>query len=155
MKRLYNTQTEQILPWPRIDNESVVGLAPELLEMVVIEGELPAYNPETQVLNQLDVVNVEAQTITRFWTVTDLSYKAEQWISRFLSSLQIIALQRLEMALISESLSLGPLMASMKQWLEGILLTSSNDPSPQNGWPEPPTSYEMASQEAVDMLQSN
>lgn len=155
MKLLYNTQTEQVLPWPRVDDEPIVGLAPELLEMTVIEGEIPAYDPETQVLNQSDVVDVEAQTVTRTWTVTDLTYTAEQWTSRFLTSLQIIGLQRLEMALVTSGQTLGPAMTAMKQWLEGILLASSIDPSPNSGWPEPPVTYEAASQEAGAQLQSN
>jgi hypothetical protein len=152
MKLLYNTQTEQVLPWPRIDDEPIVGLAPELLEMTVIEGEIPTYDPETQVLNQSDVVDVEAQTVTRTWTVTDLTYTAEQWTSRFLTSLQIIGLQRLEMALVTSGQTLGPAMTAMKQWLEGILLASSIDPSPKSGWPAPPVIYEAATQEAAGQL---
>lgn len=148
MKLLYDTINEIILPWPRIDDEPIVGLAPELLEMTLIESEKPAYNPETQVLTQSDSVNVEAQTVTRTWTVTDLTYTAEQWTSRFLTSLQIIGLQRLEMALVTSGQTLGPAMTAMKQWLEGILLASSVDPSPRSDWPEPPVSYEAASQEA-------
>jgi hypothetical protein len=152
MKLLFNTQTEQVVPWPRIDDEPIVGLAPELLEMTVIEGEPPAYNPETQVLSQSDVVDVEAQTVTRTWTVTDLTYTAEQWTSRFLTSLQIIGLQRLEMALVMSGQPLGPAMTAMKQWLEGILLASSVDPAPRSDWPEPPVTYETASQEAAAQL---
>jgi hypothetical protein len=129
-----------------------VGLDPELLEMTVIESEVPAYDPETQALSQSDVVNVEAQTVTRTWTVTDLTYTAEQWTSRFLTILQIIGLQRLEMALVTSGQTLGPAMTAMKTWLEGILLASSLDPSPKSGWPEPPVTYETASQEAGAQL---
>jgi hypothetical protein len=152
MRLLYNTQTNQILPWPRVDNEPVVGLAPELLEMTVIEGELPAYDPESQILSQSDVVDVGSQTVTRTWTVTDLTYTAEQWTSRFLTSLQIIGLQRLEMALVTSGQPLGPAMTAMTQWLEGILLASSADPVPRSDWPEPPVTYEAASQEAAAQL---
>jgi hypothetical protein len=155
MKLLYNTQTEQVLPWPRIDEEPIVGLAPELLEMTVIEGEIPTYDPETQVLNQSDVVDVEAQTVTRTWAVTDLTYTAEEWTSRFLTSLQIIGLQRLEMAVITSGQTLGPAMSTMKTWLEGILLASSSDPSPRSDWPAPSVTYQAASQEASSQLQSN
>jgi hypothetical protein len=152
MKLLYNTETQEMLSWPRIDNEPIVGLVPELVEMTVIEGELPAYDSETQVLTQSDVVDVEAQTVTRTWTVTDLTYTAEQWTSRFLTSLQIIGLQRLELALVTGGQTLGPAMTAMKQWLEGILLASSIDPTPKSDWPEPPVTYEAATQEAVGGL---
>jgi hypothetical protein len=152
MKLIYDTINETLLPWPRIDDEPIVGLAPELLEMTLIENEEPSYNPGTQVLSQSDVVDVEAQTVTRTWTVTDLKYPAEQWTSRFLTSLQIIGLQRLEMALVTSGQTLGPAMTGMKQWLEGILLASSIDPAPKSDWPEPPVTYEAASQEAASQL---
>ena len=153
MKLIYDTINETLLPWPRIDDEPVVGLEPHLLEMTVVQEDEPSYDPETQVLSQSDVVDVEAQTVTRTWTVTDLTYTAEQWTSRFLTSLQIIGLQRLEMALVTSGQTLGPAMMAMKQWLEGILLASSIDPSPKSGWPEPPVTYEAASQEAAAQLQ--
>jgi hypothetical protein len=104
------------------------------------------------VLTQSDSVNVEAQTVTRTWAVTDLTYTAEQWTSRFLTSLQIIGLQRLEMALVTNGQTLGPAMTAMKQWLEGILLASSIDPTPKSGWPQPPVTYEAATQEAAEQL---
>ena len=114
MKLLYNTHTEQILPWPRIDDEPIVGLDPALLVMTVIEGERPSYDPATQILTQSDVVSVEAKTVTRSWAVSNIAFTAEQWASRFLTSLQIIGLQRLEMALITGGKTLGPAMAGMK-----------------------------------------
>jgi hypothetical protein len=153
MKLLYNTETQKILSWPRIDEGPIEGLDPVLLEVTVIEGEVPAYDPETQVLSQSDVVDVETRTVTRTWTVADLTYTAEQWTSRFLTSLQIIGLQRLEMALVTGGQTLGPAMTAMKAWLEGILLASSIDPSPKSDWPEPPVTYEAASQEAAAQLQ--
>jgi hypothetical protein len=152
MKLLYDTINETVLPWPRIDDEPIVGLAPDLLEMNVIAGEMPAYNFETQILTQSESVDVEAQTVTRTWSVTDRAYTAEQWTARFLTSLQIIGLQRLEMALITSGQTLGPAMTGMKTWLEGILLTSSADPTPRSDWPEPPVIYEAATQEAAGQL---
>lgn len=155
MKLLYNTQTEQVLPWPRTDDEPVVGLDPALIEMTVIEEEKPAYDPETQILVQSDVVDTEAKTVTRTWVASNITYTAEQWTSRFLTSLQVVGLQRLEMALVANGNALGPSMTAMKQWLESILLASSIDPSPRSDWPTPTSTYEDASREAAADLQSN
>lgn len=155
MKLIYNTQTEKIFPWPRIDDEPVVGLDPALIEMTVIEGEKPAYDPETQILVQSDVVDTEAKTVTRTWVASNITYTAEQWTSRFLTSLQVVGLQRLEMALVANGNALGPSMTAMKQWLESILLASSIDPSPRSDWPTPTSTYEDASREAAADLQSN
>jgi hypothetical protein len=155
MKLLYDTINETVLPWPRIDDEPIVGLAPDLLEMNVIAGEMPAYNFETQILTQSDSVDVEAQTVTHTWSVTNRAYTAEQWTARFLTSPQIIGLQRLEVAVITSGQALGPAMSTMKTWLEGILLASSADPSPRSDWPTPSATYQAASQEASSQLQSN
>jgi len=80
------------------------------------------------------------------------TYTAEQWVSRFLTTLQVVGLQRLEMALITSGQALGPAMSAMKGWLEGILLAASVNPTPRNDWPAPPVTYEAASQEAALLL---
>jgi hypothetical protein len=151
MKLLYNTQTEQVLPWPRIDEEPIVGLAPELLEMTVVESEPPAYNSETQVLTQSDSVNVEAQTVTRTWAVTDLIYTAEQIVSQYFSAYQIAALQRFEMALLQAGKPLGVKMTAAKNWLEAVMLGWAMNPvaAPAASFGIPAASFEEASAEAV------
>jgi hypothetical protein len=156
MKLLYNTQTEEILPWPRIDEEPIVGLAPELLEMTVVESEPPAYNSETQVLTQSDSVNVEAQTVTRTWAVTDLTYTAEQIVSQYFSAYQLAALQRFEMALLQAGKPLGPKMTAAKTWLEGVMLSwaASPTPAPAEAFGQPQATFAEASGEAVQALQS-
>jgi hypothetical protein len=155
MKLLYDTINETVLPWPRIDDEPIVGLAPELLEMTVIEGEIPTYDPETQVLNQSDVVDVEAQTVTRTWAVTDLTYTAEQIVSQYFSAYQIAALQELRMALAQAGKPLGPKMTAAKQWLEGVMLgwAMNPTPAPQESFGQPQASFAEASGEAVGDLQ--
>jgi hypothetical protein len=158
MKILFDTQSRTLLPWPRLDNEPVVGLAPYLLEMNIIEEPKPEFNPSTERLIMSETINEQARTVTRRYAVQIvpvLAFTAEQWISQFLSSLQIIALQRLEMAVITSGQTLGPAMSTMKTWLEGILLASSANPSPRSDWPTPSTTYQAASQEASGQLQSN
>jgi hypothetical protein len=155
MKILFDTQTRTLLPWPRLDDEPVVGLAPHLLEMDIVEEPKPAFNPSTEKLVMSETVDERACTVTRSYTlqtIPALAFTAEQWISQFLTSLQIIALQRLEMALVTSGQILGPDMSAMKQWLEGILLASSIDPSPRSNWPQPSTTYQAASQEAAASL---
>ena len=43
MKLLYDTQTQKLIKWPRIDDEPVVGLAPHLIEMNVVQQEQPTW----------------------------------------------------------------------------------------------------------------
>jgi hypothetical protein len=80
------------------------------------------------------------------------TYTPEAWVSMHLTSLQILSLQRLEMALLTAAKPLGSNMAALKGWLEGMMLASV-DPTPRT-FDLPPCSYEQASAEAVTDLSS-
>jgi hypothetical protein len=75
---------------------------------------------------------------------------AAEWVERHLTPLQILSLQRLEMALLTAAKPLGNNMAALKAWLEGMMLASV-DPTPRT-FALPPCSYEAASAEAVTDL---
>jgi hypothetical protein len=81
------------------------------------------------------------------------TFTPEAWVTKHLTSLQILSLQRLEMALLTAGKPLGSNMAALKGWLEGMMLASV-DPTPRT-FDLPPCSYEQASAEAVISLQSN
>ena len=78
------------------------------------------------------------------------AFTPEAWVTRHLTSLQILSLQRLEMALLQASLPLGTNMAALKGWLEAMMLASV-DPTPRT-FDAAPCSYEEASSEAVTDL---
>jgi len=156
MKALYNTQTQKLLQWPRIDDEPVVGLAAHLWEMDVVQEERPEYDPATQRLEKTEAIDTDNRTVTRGWNVVEApapTYTAEEWVTQHLTSLQILSLQRLEMALLQAGQPLGANMAALKVWLEAMMLQSV-DPTPRT-FDLPPCSYEEASAEAVGDLQSN
>jgi hypothetical protein len=155
MKALYNTQTSTILPWPRIDNEPVVGLDAHLLEMTVVQEDQPAYDPASQRLEKTEVIDAEAHTVTRGWSVVEVpvaTFTAEQIVSQYFSAYQIAALQRLEMALMQAGKPLGPAMTAAKQWLEGVMLGWALDPTPKESFGSPAATFEEASAEAVTDL---
>jgi hypothetical protein len=154
MKALYNTQTNAILPWPRIDEEPVVGLDAHLLEMTVVQEPQPAFDPATQRLEKTEIIDAEARTVTRGWSVVEApvaTYTAEQIVSQYFSAYQIAALQRLEMALLQAGKTLGPKMTAAKQWLEGVMLSWAASPThaPQEAFGQPQASFAEASGEAV------
>jgi hypothetical protein len=78
------------------------------------------------------------------------AFTPEAWVTRHLTSLQILSLQRLEMALLQASLPLGTNMAALKGWLEAMMLASV-DLTPRT-FDAAPCSYEAASSEAVTDL---
>jgi hypothetical protein len=158
MKALYDTQAQKLLPWPRIDNEPVVGLAAHLLEMDVVQEDQPAYDPATQRLEKTEVIDAQAQTVTRGWSVVEVpvaTMTAEEAVSTYFSAYQIAALQRLEMALLQAGKPLGPKMTAAKQWLEGVMLSwaASPTPAPQESFGVPQATFAEASSEAVAGLQ--
>lgn len=99
MKLIYDTSTQALLPWPRIDDEPVIGLEPHLLEMTVVQEDEPTYDPTTEVLEQTQVIDTEAKTVTRGWNVVDLPpsvVSAEAAVAQYFSPYQIAALSRFD-----------------------------------------------------------
>jgi hypothetical protein len=86
------------------------------------------------------------------WSVPPLAtYSPETWTSMHFSPMQVSALQRFEMALLQAGKPLGQNMASLKGWMEQMLVASV-DPTPRSDWRQPPYGYEATSIEAVQSL---
>jgi hypothetical protein len=155
MKLVYNTETQKLLPWPRIDDEPVVGLDAHLLEMDVVQEDQPAYDPASQRLEKTEVIDAEARTVVRGWSVVEVpvaTMTAEEAVSQYFSPYQIAALSRLEMALLQAGRPLGVKMTAAKQWLEGVMLAWAMDPTPQESFGQPQATFAEASGEAVSNL---
>jgi hypothetical protein len=159
MKALYNTQTQKLLPWPRIDEEPVVGLDAHLLEMTVVQEPQPAFDPATQRLEQTEVIDTDARTVTRGWSVVEMpvaTVTAENAVSQYFSAYQIAALQELRMALAQAGKPLGVKMTAAKTWLESVMLSwaASPTPAPAEAFGVPQATFAEASAEAVTDLSS-
>jgi hypothetical protein len=74
---------------------------------------------------------------------------AEQAVSAFFTPYQTIALQRLELALMTAGKPLGPKMTAAKEWLESVMLGWAMNPTPQESFGQPQASFAEASAEAV------
>jgi len=87
----------------------------------------------------------------------DRLLSAEEIVSQYFSPYHISALQRFELALIKSAKPLGEKMSALKTWLEYILLTWSQDPTPKPAsyFGEPPCSFEDAAAEAAAALTSD
>jgi hypothetical protein len=79
---------------------------------------------------------------------------AEQAVSSFFTPYQTIALQRLELALMTANKPLGPKMTAAKNWLESVMLGWALDPTPKESFGQPQATFAEASGEAVADLQS-
>jgi hypothetical protein len=76
---------------------------------------------------------------------------AEQAASAFFTPYQTIALQRLELALMTAGKPLGPKMTAAKNWLESVMLGWALDPTPApaESFGQPQATFAEASGEAV------
>ena len=72
-KKLYNLQTMELFPYPRIDDEPIVGRDPNLVTVEVIKSPRPDYDPATQTLEKTETPEVVAGTYTYGYTVRDLT----------------------------------------------------------------------------------
>lgn len=73
---LYDTTTSTLHPYPRQDDEPVVGLDPRYLEMELIQQEQPTYDPATEQLTTTEAIDLDARTVTRGWQVAPLPVPA-------------------------------------------------------------------------------
>jgi hypothetical protein len=90
------------------------------------------------------------------WSVLPVAVlTAEEAVSAFFTPYQTIALQRLELALMTANKPLGPAMTACKTWLEAVMISWAVDPvaKPASEYSQPAASFEEASAEAVAALQ--
>jgi hypothetical protein len=158
MKAIYNTQTNAILPWPRIDEEPVVGLDAHLLEMDVVQEDQPAYDPATQRLEKTEVIDAEAQTVTRGWSVVDVpapTYTAPDWVdAQQFSGNRTTTMLYVKLQLDAAGKT-SPKLAAVQGWLDGMIVAGVTQPDLKRGdWDASPYAFEEASGEALAVLQS-
>ena len=86
---LYDTTTAVLRPYPRADDDDVVGLDPRYLALWVIEEPQPDHDPGTHRLEPTEAINLEARSVTRGWQLVTVPppTPAPDW-ERFQGDLQ-------------------------------------------------------------------
>jgi hypothetical protein len=74
-------------------------------------------------------------------------FTAEQWVQKYFSSLEIIALTRLEQSILHQGKTLGAKMQACKGWLETMMFAQ-----PSDSFLPSPYTYSEASAEAAQTL---
>ena len=158
MNALYDTQTQKLLPWPRIDEQPVVGLAAHLLEMDVVQEDQPAYDNATQRLEKTEVIDAEARTVVRGWSVVEVpapTFTPADWVDQqgFAGNRSTTMLYlKLQLDATGKT---SPKLASVQAWLDGMIVAGVTAPDEKRGdWPVSPYSFEEASAEALSALNS-
>lgn len=69
---LYDTQTATLQPYPRADDEDVMGLDPRYLALWLHQQPQPEHDPATHRLYPTQDIDLDALTVTRGWKLVDL-----------------------------------------------------------------------------------
>ena len=75
MKKLYNTLTQQILPYPRNDDFPIVGLDSDLVILIQVQTNPPNYDPDTQELISTYIVDLVLNEYRQQWSIQDKPLK--------------------------------------------------------------------------------
>ena len=78
MKLLYSKATQQTYPYPRNDDQPIIGLDPDYLILERIEATPPAYDKETEIATPNWVVDVNALEYRQVWTVNEIPPAANE-----------------------------------------------------------------------------
>jgi len=119
------------------------------IEDTVVEDWIMANNPKINFwILTPEQPNLNAVWQDGTWIMpSDPIYTAEQWVRQYFTSMEVIALMRLEQSILLQGKIVGPKMQATKQWLEGMMLeqpSTSFSPSPYN--------YSETSLEAINTL---
>ena len=68
---LFNTTTQQVVPYPRHDNESVEGLDPTYIVLEVVQQDEIERDPAVQDLIGTETVDLDNLKLIRGWKVVD------------------------------------------------------------------------------------
>lgn len=74
-------------------------------------------------------------------------YTPEEWVQKYFTNLEVIALIRLEQSILLQGKNLGQKMETSKQWLEQMMFAS-----PSNNFSPAPYSYKEISEESNQIL---
>jgi len=113
--KIYNLLDEKVLPYPRADQEPIVGLAEGLIVLDEITEDAPDFAADTHRLAKTQVVDVVAKTLTHGWDIIDLTDEelAAKTRKTWISSADFIAEFTLE-ELAAVQLSTNPTIAALR-----------------------------------------
>lgn len=71
-KLLYSQTTQVTRPYPRLDEQPVVGLDPDYLVLTKVETPQPSYDPQTETISSNYVVDTELLQYRQEWIIEQL-----------------------------------------------------------------------------------
>lgn len=121
---LYNTTTLKVQPWPRSDDEDVVGLDSVYVPLEVIQEEMPTLQ-EGESATATETINLELGTVTYGWDIvpapTPTDYKVWTNVQSFMAEFTMA--EKAQIAL-STDMTIAALKLEVATWFSTV---ESND----------------------------
>ena len=79
---LYNPETTELIRWPRLDEEDVVGLEPPVIALGILQEAKPDFDPEFYGLVATEDVDLTAGLLRRGWELVPVAEPAAvpRWV---------------------------------------------------------------------------
>jgi hypothetical protein len=124
--------------------------------MTVVQEDQPVYDPATQRLEKTEVIDAEAQTVTRGWSVAEVpapTYTATDWVdAQQFSGNRTTTMLYLKLQLDAAGKT-SPKLAAVQGWLDALIVAGVTQPDERRSdYPDAPYSFEEASGEALAIL---
>jgi hypothetical protein len=122
MKILFHIPTETLKPYPREDDEPVVGLDPDYDVFDLIQEPEPEYDAATHWIVGTETIDVPAKTVTRGWQINALpDFKVWSNVQEFMTEFSMP--EKAAMALSIDP-TIAALRLELSTWLSEV---HSND----------------------------
>lgn len=119
MKLLFHTPTQTLKPYPRADDEPVVGLAQEYEVYELTQEPQPSYDHATHTCAATETIDTQTKTVTRGWTVQARPAQPKMWINAqtFMSA---FTMEEKAAVALSSDPTLAALRLELSTWLSTV-----------------------------------
>lgn len=119
MKLLFHTPTQTLKPYPRADDEPVVGLSAEYEVFDVIQEPQPSHDPATHTCTATEAIDAQSKTVTRGWTVEEMPPRPKVWMNAQEFMAAFTMEEKASVALSSDPI-IAALRLELSTWLSTV-----------------------------------
>lgn len=119
MKLLFHTPTQTLKPYPRADDEPVVGLSAEYEVFDVIQEPQPSFDATTHTCMATEAIDAQSKTVTRGWTVQARPAQSKLWMNAQ-EFMQAFTMQEKAAVALSSDPIIAALRLELSTWLSTV-----------------------------------
>lgn len=119
MKLLFHTPSQKLKPYPRGDDEPVVGLAQEYEVYELTQEPPPSFDATTHTCTATETIDAQSKTVTRGWTVQARPATPKVWMNaqQFMAA---FTMQEKTAVALSSDPTLAALRLELSTWLSPV-----------------------------------